>query len=116
HDNDLTVKMLDDLKEVTFTYATRAGISIGVEDMVVPLNKEEMLEAARREVVEIEGQRSAGVITQGERHNKIIDIWHRTTERVSEEMFREMRRVEAARKEFNPIALMADSGARGSRE
>ena len=116
HDNDLTVKMLDDLKEVTFTYATRAGISIGVEDMVVPASKDEMLEAARREVVEIEGQRSAGVITQGERHNKIIDIWHRTTERVSEEMFREMRRVEEARKEYNPIALMADSGARGSRE
>jgi DNA-directed RNA polymerase subunit beta' len=116
HGNDLTVKMLDDLKEVTFAYATRAGISIGVEDMVVPVAKEELLERARREVVEIESQRSAGVITQGERHNKIIDIWHRTTERVSEEMFKEMRRVEESRGEFNPIAMMADSGARGSRE
>ena len=116
HGNDLTVKMLDDLKQVAFTYATKAGISIGVDDMVVPPEQGRLLEQARREVVEIENQRSAGVITFGERHNKIIDIWHRTTERVSEEMFREMRRVEEERSEFNPISLMADSGARGSRE
>jgi DNA-directed RNA polymerase subunit beta' len=111
-----TVNMLDEIKEITFTYATRAGISFGVDDMVVPSRKEEILDQARREVVEIEKQRSAGVITQGERHNKIIDIWHRVTEKVSEEMFREMREVEKASGEFNPINLMADSGARGSRE
>jgi len=116
HGNDMTVKMLDDLKEVTFTYATKAGISIGVEDMVVPPSKEELLDQARREVLEIENQRAAGVITQGERHNKIIDIWHRVTERVSEEMFKEMKRIERERDEFNPINMMADSGARGSRE
>jgi DNA-directed RNA polymerase subunit beta' len=116
HGNDLTVKMLDDLKEITFAYATRAGISIGVEDMVVPPAKERLLDQARREVVEIENQRAAGVITAGERHNKIIDIWHRVTERVSEEMFREMKKVENDRGEFNPINMMADSGARGSRE
>ena len=67
-------------------------------------------------MVEIEKQRSAGVITAGERHNKIIDIWHRVTEKVSEEMFREMREVEQDTGVFNPINLMADSGARGSRE
>jgi DNA-directed RNA polymerase subunit beta' len=116
HGNDLAVRMLDDLKEITFAYATRAGISIGVEDMVVPRAKETLLGQARREVVEIENQRTAGVITAGERHNKIIDIWHRTTERVSEEMFREMKAIEQARGEFNPINMMADSGARGSRE
>ncbi len=114
--NDLTVRMLDEMKEITFTYATRAGISIGVEDMVIPKNKEEIIDAARTEVVEIEKQRTAGVITAGERHNKIIDIWHRVTEKVSEEMFREMGVVEQERGEFNPINLMADSGARGSRE
>jgi DNA-directed RNA polymerase subunit beta' len=114
--NEATVRMLDELKEVTFTYATRAGISFGVDDMVVPSRKQEILNQARREVVEIENQRSAGVITHGERHNKIIDIWHRVTERVSEEMFKEMREVEDASGEFNPINLMADSGARGSRE
>jgi DNA-directed RNA polymerase subunit beta' len=114
--NEATVRMLDEVKEVTFLYATKAGISFGVDDMVVPSRKPEMLQQARTEVVEIENQRSAGVITAGERHNKIIDIWHRVTEKVSEEMFREMREVERESGEFNPINLMADSGARGSRE
>ncbi|MDE2976426.1 MAG: DNA-directed RNA polymerase subunit beta', partial [Acidobacteriota bacterium] len=97
-------------------YATRAGISFGVDDMVVPSTKEKLIEEARGEVLEIENQRRAGVITAGERKNKIIDIWHRVTEDVSSEMFREMKDVEAERGEFNPINLMADSGARGSRE
>jgi DNA-directed RNA polymerase subunit beta' len=114
--NAKTVEMLDEIKEVTFLYATKAGISFGVDDMVVPSRKPEILQQARNEVVEIEKQRSAGVITQGERHNKIIDIWHRVTEKVSEEMFREMREIEKETGVFNPINLMADSGARGSRE
>ncbi|HEX5759018.1 MAG TPA: DNA-directed RNA polymerase subunit beta' [Thermoanaerobaculia bacterium] len=114
--NDKTVQMLDELKEISFLYATKAGISFGVDDMVVPSRKPELLDNARREVIEIEKQRSAGVITAGERHNKIIDIWHRVTEKVSEEMFREMKQVELESGEFNPINLMADSGARGSRE
>jgi DNA-directed RNA polymerase subunit beta' len=114
--NDKTVEMLDEIKEVTFLYATKAGISFGVDDMVVPKRKPEILQQARNEVVEIENQRSAGVITAGERHNKIIDIWHRVTEKVSEEMFREMREIENETGVFNPINLMADSGARGSRE
>ncbi|HYU33321.1 MAG TPA: DNA-directed RNA polymerase subunit beta' [Thermoanaerobaculia bacterium] len=114
--NEATVRMLDEIKEVTFLYATRAGISFGVDDMVVPSRKPEILAQAHREVNEIESQRSAGVITAGERHNKIIDIWHRVTERVSEEMFREMREIEQTTGVFNPINLMADSGARGSRE
>ncbi|HVT57207.1 MAG TPA: DNA-directed RNA polymerase subunit beta' [Thermoanaerobaculia bacterium] len=114
--NAATVEMLDEIKEVTFQYATRAGISFGVDDMHVPSRKAEMLDTARSEVLEIENQRSAGVITAGERKNKIIDIWHRTTEKVSEEMFKEMRDVERDTGEFNPINLMADSGARGSRE
>jgi len=113
---DATVAMLDHLKEITFLYATKAGISFGVDDMVIPSSKARLLDKARDEVIEIEGQRSAGVITHGERHNKIIDIWHRTTERVSEEMFTEMREHERRTGEFNPINVMADSGARGSRE
>ncbi|HYN19894.1 MAG TPA: DNA-directed RNA polymerase subunit beta', partial [Thermoanaerobaculia bacterium] len=114
--NEATVRMLDEVKEITFLYATRAGISFGVDDMVVPSRKQEILDQALREVLEIEKQRSAGVITAGERHNKIIDIWHRVTEKVSEEMFREMREIEKTTGVFNPINLMADSGARGSRE
>src|SRR3954447_2654074 len=114
--NDKAVQMLDEMKEISFLYATKAGISFGVDDMVVPSRKPEILQQARNEVVEIENQRSAGVITAGERHNKIIDIWHRVTEKVSEEMFREMRQIENETGVFNPINLMADSGARGSRE
>ena len=116
HGSQLAVRMLDEIKEITFQYATLAGISFGVDDMVVPSTKEQLIDEARGEVLEIEKQRSAGVITAGERKNKIIDIWHRVTENVSAEMFREMKEVEAERGEFNPINLMADSGARGSRE
>ncbi|MHB8998080.1 MAG: DNA-directed RNA polymerase subunit beta' [Thermoanaerobaculia bacterium] len=114
--NALTVKMLDQLKDLGFNYATKAGISIAVEDMVIPPKKAEIVERARKAVLEVERQRLDGAITAGERHNKIIDIWHRATENVSDEMFAEMRRIEADRKEFNPIFMMADSGARGSKE
>ncbi len=114
--NDAAVRMLDEMKEITFYYATKAGISIGVDDMVVPDSKERILENARKNVIEIENQRTDGVITHGERHNKIIDIWHRVTETVSEEMFKDMKRHEEEVGEFNPISVMADSGARGSRE
>ncbi len=111
-----TVQMLDDLKALGFTAATTAGISIGVDDMVIPARKEDYLQAARKEVLEVENQRSSGVITAGERHNKIIDIWHRTTEAISDEMFKEMKRSDQVGSEFNPIYIMADSGARGSKE
>ncbi|HEY2828965.1 MAG TPA: DNA-directed RNA polymerase subunit beta', partial [Thermoanaerobaculia bacterium] len=114
--NDLTVRMLDGLKDLGFLYATKAGVSIGVDDMVIPPKKQDIVEAARRSVLEVERQRLDGAITAGERHNKIIDIWHRATEQVSDEMFTAMRKTESDRGEFNPIFMMADSGARGSRE
>ena len=72
--------------------------------------------APRKEVLEVESQRNSGVITAGERHNKIIDIWHRTTEAISDEMFKEMKKSDQVGSEFNPIYIMADSGARGSKE
>ncbi len=111
-----TAQMLDELKEITFYYATRAGISFGLDDMVIPARKQNLIDTAGKEVAGIEKQRTAGVITAGERHNKIIDVWHRVTERVSEEMFEDMAEREEASGESNPIRLMADSGARGSRE
>src|SRR5947207_4539698 len=114
--NALTVQILDDLKDLGFLYATKAGISIGVDDMVIPSKKTEIVEGARKSVLEVERQRLDGAITAGERHNKIIDIWHRATENVSDEMFSDMRRAEAKSGEFNPIFMMADSGARGSKE
>jgi DNA-directed RNA polymerase subunit beta' len=112
----MTVQMLDDLKDLGFAAATRAGISIGVDDMVIPARKQELLQAADKEVLEVNAQRNSGVITAGERHNKIIDIWHRTTESISDEMFREMKKTDQVGSEFNPIYIMADSGARGSKE
>ena len=114
--NERTVLMLDGLKEMTFDYATRAGVSFGMDDMLIPSTKQEIVDQAHKDVQAIESQRIQGVITAGERHNKIIDVWHRATEAVSEEMFKEMQTVEDRTGEPNPIRLMADSGARGSRE
>lgn len=117
-----TVQFLDELKEMGFHYATQAGISISVDDMHIPLKKEELVEKARKEVVRVEKQYRDGLITNGERYNKIIDIWAHVTEKVSEEMFREletddesiMKGVGGKKRDFNPIFIMADSGARGS--
>src|SRR6202158_2748237 len=86
-----TVEILDIVKEVGFNVATRAGISIGIDDMHIPDTKPELVARARKDVLEVENQRQQGAITDGERHNKIIDIWHRITESVSDEMFREMK-------------------------
>ena len=114
--HEATVRLLDALKNLGFSWATRAGISIGSNDMVVPGAKDSLIDKALKEVEEVEKQRAAGVITAGERKNKIVDIWHRVTERVSDEMFGEMRRRSEQTGELNPIFIMADSGARGSKE
>jgi DNA-directed RNA polymerase subunit beta' len=116
HGHETTVRLLDALKNMGFLWATRAGISISAADMVIPAAKGDLIDKALREVDEVERQRSAGIITAGERHNKIVDIWHRVTERVSDEMFREMKKRTEEVGEQNPIFIMADSGARGSKE
>ena len=116
HGHEVTVRMLDALKNLGFTWATHAGISIGAGDMVIPGSKEELISKALTEVEDVERQRASGIITAGERKNKIVDIWHRVTERVSDEMFSEMRRRAEKAGELNPIFTMADSGARGSKE
>ncbi len=113
---DTTVQMLDDLKNLGFLYATKAGISIGIEDLIVPDSKGELVEAARESVIEVEKQYQDGAITDGERYNKIIDIWSDVTERVADEMFRKMAEQDESGEEFNPIFIMADSGARGSKQ
>jgi DNA-directed RNA polymerase subunit beta' len=112
--NTETVKLLDALKELGFRYATLAGISIGVDDLLIPANKGEIIEEANREVVKVEKEYQDGLITKGERYNKIIDIWTHVTEHVSDEMFKEIERKDEG--EFNPVFMMADSGARGSRQ
>jgi DNA-directed RNA polymerase subunit beta' len=111
--NSESVKLLDALKELGFRYATTAGISIGVEDLLIPAKKGQIIEAANLEVVKVEKEYQDGLITKGERYNKIIEIWTHVTERVADEMFRE---IEEQAGEFNPVFMMADSGARGSRQ
>jgi len=111
-----TVAMLDEVKNLGFLYATRAGISIGIDDMVVPGQKESLVHEAERNVIEVQRQYQGGAITQGERYNKIIEIWSKVTERVSDEMFKLMEEDDRTGRVLNPIYIMADSGARGSKQ
>jgi DNA-directed RNA polymerase subunit beta' len=110
-----TVKMLDKLKELGFLYATKAGISIGISDMVIPSVKSKLVDTAEHEVVKVQQQYLDGAITNGERYNKVIAIWSDVTEKVADEMFKAL---EQQDKEgvINPIYVMADSGARGSKQ
>ncbi len=120
--NKATVIFADKLKDLGFSFATRAGISIGIQDMVIPARKETLLDEARGTVREIEDQYNNGLITDGERYNKVVDIWAEVTDRVADEMLGELATdmlEDAEGKEyqvssFNPIFMMADSGARGS--
>src|SRR5256712_1729798 len=116
-----TVLLADRLRSLGYGYATKAGISIAIKDMVIPAKKQEMLESAQKEVAEIENQYLEGLITDGERYNKVIDIWAQVTEQVAGEMMGEIgtesvKRDGKEKKQpsFNPIFIMADSGARGS--
>src|SRR5881227_2040012 len=112
----ITVQMLDEVKALGFLYATRAGISIGIDDMVVPGEKAGLVHEAEKEVVAVESQYQDGAITHGERYNKIIEIWSKVTEKVSDEMFKSMEEDDRTGRYLNPIYIMADSGARGSKQ
>jgi len=111
-----TVEFLDKIKDIGFTYATKAGLSICIDNMHIPSKKEDFIGKAQREVNEIEKQYSEGLITNGERYNKVIDIWAHVTEQVANEMMKELGAGGDPGKaeSFNPIFMMADSGARGS--
>jgi DNA-directed RNA polymerase subunit beta' len=111
-----TVDMLDVIKDLGFRYATRAGISIGIDDLVIPEGKERMVTGAHKEVLDVEKQYLDGAITNGERYNKVIAIWSNVTEKVADAMFKEMEKTDEEGHEFNPIYIMADSGARGSKQ
>ncbi|HME39803.1 MAG TPA: DNA-directed RNA polymerase subunit beta' [Steroidobacteraceae bacterium] len=117
-----TVVFADQLMYTGFHYATRAGVSIGVDDMVVPTQKTKILATAEKEVKEIQEQYSSGLVTNGERYNKVVDIWSRTNDQVAKAMMEKLGTDEVAdakgnkvrQKSFNSIFMMADSGARGS--
>lgn len=117
-----TVIFADQLMYTGFKYATRAGASIGIEDMEIPHDKASIIEQADNEVREIESQFRSGLVTNGERYNKVIDIWSRTSEMVAKSMmaniatddFKDAKGKISQQESFNPIFMMADSGARGS--
>jgi DNA-directed RNA polymerase subunit beta' len=110
-----TVETLDKLKELGFAAATRAGISIGISDMIIPKEKQTELDHAYKQIKQVEQQYRKGIITDGERYNKIIDIWTHAGDEISSVMFRTLEHNEG-RKELNPVFLMVDSGARGNRQ
>jgi DNA-directed RNA polymerase subunit beta' len=115
-----TVALLDAVKEMGFKYATEAGLSISIDHMRIPKAKVMLVQKAEEEVLKVYKQYRDGLITNGERYNKVIDIWAHVTEKVSDEMFRELETEDERivkgedRKDFNSIFIMADSGARGS--
>ena len=117
HGLETTVEMLDKLKDVGFLYATKAGFTISIDDLIIPENKEELVEKARQEVIEVEQQYLDGAITNGERYNKVVAIWSDVTEKIADEMFEAMALpYEGPNEEFNSVYIMADSGARGSKQ
>jgi DNA-directed RNA polymerase subunit beta' len=121
-DSKETVILADRLKEIGFKYANLAGISICLDDMVIPEGKQAIIDTANEEVKEIQNQYTEGLITDGERYNKVIDIWAKATEDIAKEMLgnlskemstdRNGKQIETP--SFNAIHMMADSGARGS--
>ena len=113
--NDRTVETLDKLKELGFMEATRAGISIGIDDMIIPKEKTQEIEASQKQINDVEKQYRKGVITPGERYNKVIDIWTHCTDQIANVMLRTLENNQG-KGEFNPVWLMVDSGARGNRQ
>ncbi len=117
-----TVVFADRLMYTGFSYASRAAVSFGIEDMVIPPEKEKIIALAEAEVKEIENQYVSGLVTNGERYNKVVDIWSRTNDQVAKAMMDQLGTEEVVdaegkvvkQKSFNSIYMMADSGARGS--
>jgi DNA-directed RNA polymerase subunit beta' len=118
-----TVVFLDNLEKIGFRYATKSGISICMDDMHIPSKKAGLIRTAEQEVIEVQKQYADGLITHGERYNKVVDIWANVTEKIADEMMKELGAEDdrpfseeelQERRLFNSIFMMADSGARGS--
>src|ERR1700678_475599 len=112
---EVTVGMLDRIKSLGFNYATKSGLSVGLDDMVIPASKYTTVDAADKKVIEVQKQYMDGAITNGERSNKVIQMWSAVTDQVADEMFGNMKRADDEGA-MNPIYIMADSGARGSKQ
>src|SRR5664280_956804 len=113
--HEKTVVMLDKLKEIGFREATKSGVSIGIDDMIVPKERDQQIENAHKQIKEVEKQYRKGVITSGERYNKIVDVWTHCTDQISSVMFKTLEQNQG-KKEYNPVYLMVDSGARGNKQ
>ncbi len=109
--NDKTVKLLDDLKDIGFKTATKSGISISISDIIIPDEKHSIIDQAEAEVDKIQGRFNRHILTEGERYNKVIDVWTKATSDIAGEM---MKRLKSDDEGFNSVYMMADSGARGS--
>ena len=109
--NDRTVQLLDDLKEIGFKTATKSGISISISDILIPSLKDEIIQDAEKQVDQIQARFNRHVLTEGERYNKVIDVWTKTTSQVADVLMDNLRSDDQG---FNPVYMMADSGARGS--
>ena len=112
---DETVRVLDDLKQLGFAAATKSGLSMGMHDMIIPKEKATEIQKAEKQIVDVDKQYRRGVITPGERYNKIIDIWTHCTDQIADVMLQVLDHNNGS-DEFNPIWLMVDSGARGNRQ
>jgi len=113
HGNLRTAEFLDQLKELGFRYATKAGLSVSIADVVIPKEKEEIIKKAQADVDQVQNLYYGGFITHGERYNKVIDIWMRATNKVAEKLFDTLQHTQDG---FNSLYMMVDSGARGSKE
>ena len=117
--HDITVAALDKLKTLGFKHACMAGVSMGLKDMIRPKIKDDIIKKAHDEVLKVQKQFQSGVITEGERHNKIIDIWTGATEKTSDELYetidRNITEADPNPIETNPVYMMVDSKARGSK-
>ena len=109
-----TVEALDRMKELSFAEATKSGVSIGIDDMIIPADKSKVIGNAYTSIAVVEKQHRSGAITDGERYNKIVDVWTQANEEISSMMMRTLEH-NHGRAEFNPVFIMADSGARGNK-
>ena len=117
--HDVTVEAIDKLKSLGYQFATISGASMGLKDMIRPADKDAEIEKARKEADKVQQQFQQGIITDGERHNKIVDIWSATTEKVGDELYKTIdKNISPENKnptELNPVYMFVDSKARGSK-
>ena len=112
-DTAITAKFLDDIKDLGFRMAFKGGLSFNLDDVIVPVEKEKLIEAANEEVNEVVNSYNNGLITTNERYNQIVDIWTHTNSKLTKAL---MDQISQDQQGFNPVYMMLDSGARGSKE